>query len=176
MPDGLSTVEERALAWLAKWHPSLEGTAIINPDFTFRAVNPQFCKILGVTPAELINHSFSDVSPEPVKTLDMDNAKLVMHGVITTYTMNKQYEMKDGRRVSVILLVKGVYHPLTNDFLFFVSSILGLDEEKLEAQSLSQMPIGLLSSIDTKKTWWAIVLTLASVLAVAFEKLVRVFL
>lgn len=166
--DGLSN-EERAYAWLADWNPSFAGKAIVNPDFTFRAVNQQFCKIVGVTPAELVGNKFTDLTPEPLKTVDAKNALLVKKGVIQSYLLPKTYEFFNGHRANVTLLVNGVYHPETNAFMFFVSTIL----ERQEMKSLvapSRMPTGLLDWIDAKKAWWAAAAAIGTGLAIAFEK------
>lgn len=120
--DGLNETE-RALAWAASWHPSLVGTAIINENLTFRSVNPEFCDILGVTPAELIGNSFADITPQPVKALDLKNAELVKKGVIESYLLHKSYEFGSGRRVDFVLLVNGVYSK-DGDFQFYVSRII----------------------------------------------------
>lgn len=171
MSDGL-TDEERKLAWLASWNPSFAGKAIVNPDFTFRSVNRQFCEIVGVTPAEIINSKFTDLTPEPVKTLDVKNAKLVKEGKIESYILPKVYEFASGKRVDVILLVKGVYHPKTSEFLFYVSSIMANDK-KLNAQSLSRQPIGLLDWIDKKKAGWGILTLIGASLAAAADKIIK---
>ena len=149
MSDGLNN-EERVLAWLASWNPSFSGIAIVNPDFTFRSVNRQFCKIVGVTPAEIIGNSFKDMTPEPVKSLDVKNAELVKKGEIDSYLLPKTYELTSGKRVQIVLLVKGVYDPNTSEFLFYVSRIME-NQEHLTAASLSQMPTGLLQWVDKKK-------------------------
>lgn len=127
MPDGL-TQEERALAWAASWHPSFSGTAVVNKDFTFRSVNPQFCKIVGVTPAELLGKNFQDITPPDIRELDISNAQLVMEGRTSSYLLPKSYEFASGKRVNVLLLVRGVFS-IEGEFLFFVSSAM-LDEEK----------------------------------------------
>ena len=169
--DGLSN-EERAYAWLASWNPSFAGKAIVNPDFTFRAVNQQFCKIVGVTPAELVGNKFTDLTPEPLRTVDRNNALLVKKGVIQSYLLPKTYEFFNGHRADVILLVNGVYHPETKDFMFFVSTIL----ERQEMKSLvapSRMPTGLLDWIDARKAWWAGVAGLGTAIAYAIERILK---
>lgn len=169
--DGL-TNEERIHAWLADWNPSFAGKAIVNPDFTFRAVNQQFCKIVGVTPAELVGNKFTDLTPEPLKSVDQKNAMLVRKGVIQSYLLPKTYEFFNGHRADVTLLVNGVYHPDTRDFMFFVSTIL----ERKEMKSLvapSRMPTGLLDLVDVKKAWWVWATMLGTALAIAFEKLMK---
>lgn len=125
--DGLN-FEERALAWASSWDPSFAGIAIVNKDFTFRSVNPQFCDILGVSPAELIGTRFEDITPIEIRKLDVKNANLVMQGKINSYLLPKCYEFENGKRVNVILLVTGVYSTL-GEFLFFVSRIM-MDAEK----------------------------------------------
>lgn len=152
--DGLND-DERALAWVASWQPSFVGIAIVNPDFTFRSVNRQFCEIVGVTPAEIINNNFADMTPEPIKTLDIKNANLVKEGIIESYILPKTYEFTSGKRADVMLLTKGVYHPETSEFLFFVSRIMG-KEKHLTAKPLSQQPTGLLQWVDRKRVGVAI--------------------
>lgn len=120
------TKEERARAWAASWHPSFVGMAIVNRDFTFRSVNPQFCKLLGVTPADLIGRRFQDITPPGVKELDEKNAEMVINGLIDFYLLPKRYEFSGGQKVDIILLVTGVFDENRN-FLFFVSRIM-LDE------------------------------------------------
>lgn len=168
--DGLND-NERALAWLASWSPSFDGKAIVNPDFTFRSVNHQFCKILGVTAAELVNKQFTDLTPEPLKTLDKKNALLVMERVQESYLLPKTYEFPSGKRVDVTLLVNGVYHQETGEFLFFVSTIM--ERVKLNATVVpNQTPTGLLEWVDRKKVGWTIFTVIGLSLLTLLEKCV----
>lgn len=121
------TNEERVLAWKATWHPSFDGVAIVNKDFTFRSVNPQFCKLLGVTPADLVGNRFQDITPPGIKELDQKNAQMVIDGLIDFYLLPKRYEFANGNEVDVVLLVTAVRDKETQEFLFFVSRIM-LDE------------------------------------------------
>lgn len=144
--DGLSSDKEKALAWEATWNPSFDGKAVVNLDYTFRSVNEQFSKICGVTPAELIGQSFADITPSPIKELDLKNAKLVAKGVIKSYLLPKRYQFSNGKEVHVILLVVGVYDK-DGSFLFYVSRIVENPSVKGKASSSvspSQMPEGLL--------------------------------
>ncbi len=95
----------------------------MSKDFEFLAVNPQFCEILGVTPAELVGQKFTDVTPVSVRALDVKNADMVIEGKISSYLMPKSYEFQSGKKVDIILMVVGVYSE-KNEFLFFVSRIL----------------------------------------------------
>ena len=158
--DGL-TDEERALAWIASWNPSFEGIAIVNSDFTFRSVNQQWCEICGVTPAEFVGNTFSDITPQPIRDLDVKNAELVKQGTITSYLLPKTYEFSNGRKVNIVLLVAGVYHKQTRKFLFYVSRIMtnNLDIDT-ESPPLSPTPSGLFYRI--KQHWQMIAVFLGA--------------
>ena len=142
MTDGLSN-EERTLAWCASWNPSFAGIAIVNSDFTFRSVNPQFCDIVGVSPAELIGRRFQDVTPVGVRVLEESNAKLVMEGVIDSYLLPKSYEFTNGKKADVVLLTKGVYSEM-GEFLFFLSRIMLDQESNVKLPSLPPKQQGVL--------------------------------
>lgn len=141
--DGLKT-EEQALAWAATWHPSFHGTAIVNKSFEFIAVNPQFCKIVGVTPAELIGKKFTDITPLSVRELDARNAQLVIEGKITSYLLPKSYEFLSGVKADIVLLVVGVY-ATDGKFKFFVSRIM--EQTKVTPKSQSMWFSGTLSAL-----------------------------
>jgi len=100
----------------------------VNRDFTFRSCNPQFCKLLGVTPADLIGQRFQDITPVQIRELDSKNAQMVIDGFIDFYLLPKTYEFMNGNKVSVVLLVTRA--PLSSEgaFQFFVSRIM-LDEK-----------------------------------------------
>lgn len=144
--DGL-TNDERLLAWQAIWNPSFTGLAIVNPDFTFRSVNPQFCKLLGVSPAELINQKFQDVTHPADRIKEESNAKMLIAGLIDFYILPKRYQFSDGREVEVILLVTRAPAANQGAFQFFVSRIM-LDEsselhttpEKQKSEQCSPTP------------------------------------
>lgn len=163
------TNEERALAWKSNWHPSFAGIAIVNRDFTFRSVNPQFCKLLGVTPADLIGERFQDITPPGLKQLDERNAKMVVDGLIDFYLLPKKYEFHNGKEVDVILLVTRAPLSHEGDFQFFVSRIM-LDEKGalLSAHDAEISGSGLSSPTLTEKvagfavTYWAWIATAAA--------------
>lgn len=121
------TDQERVEAWKAGWHPSFAGIAIVNKDFTFRSANPQFCKLLGVTQAELIGQRFQDLTPPGIRELDAKNAQMVIDGYMDFYLLPKAYQFSGGRIVNVVLLVTRVPHTEVGDFQFFLSRIM-LDE------------------------------------------------
>ena len=127
MPDQLTT-EERALAWESAWNPSFDGIAIVNEDFTFRSVNPQFCKLLGVTPADLIGNRFQDITPPEIRELDEKNAKMIKDGLIDFYILPKTYQFSINHKVDTVLLVNRVPKSILQPFEFFIARIM-LDED-----------------------------------------------
>ena len=171
MSDGLNH-NERAWAWLASWHPSFEGIAIVNPDYTFRSVNQQFCDIIGVSAGELINNKFTDITPVAIRDLDVKNAELVKQGVIENYLLPKSYEFANGKKADITLLVNGVYHPDTGEFQFFVSKIM--ERRKITCSAApSQMPTGLLEWVDKKRVFWGIATVIGAAIAAAGDKIVK---
>lgn len=143
--DGL-TDEERILAWKAGWNPSFDGIAIVNEDFTFRAVNQQFCELLGVTHAQLIGQRFQDITPPELRKLDEANATLLKQGVMDFYVMQKAYDFGGGHTRNVVLLVTRVPKTADGAFQFFLSRIM-LDAEKPSTpEMVNQQPITLPTS------------------------------
>ena len=169
--DGL-THDERALAWIASWSPSFDGKAIVNKDFTFRSVNHQFCKILNVTAAELVNQKFTDITPEPLKTLEKQNSLLVIERAQESYLLPKTYEFPCGKRVDVTLLVSGVYHKETEEFLFFVCTIM----ERVKMSATVVPPQTSQEWLDKKKSLWTIITAIGLLIAIVIEKLLTRFI
>lgn len=163
--DSLSD-EERTLAWLASWNPSFEGKAIVNADFTFRRVNHQFCKILSVTPADLLKNKFTDLTPEPMRGIAVKNCILVRRGDIQSFLLPSILEFS-GKGVDITLLVNGVYHPTSKHFLFFVVTMLkGNRKIVTPAQSPKWTEY-----VDIKSILWKLFAILALMIALVLEKL-----
>lgn len=127
----------------------------MNPDFTFRSVNPQFCKLLGVTPAELIRHKFQDVTPPSIRKLDLENAELVKKGLIDFYILPKKFQFSSGHESDVVVLVTRAPPSGSGDFRFFVLRIM-LDEkgdllkahEREESASVLEYPYATEKVVD----------------------------
>ena len=127
--DGLSN-HQRAQIWMRRWNRTFVGKAIVNADFTFRSVNTQFCKIVGLTAGELIGRSFVDMTPEPIRSLDVANARLIMEGKQEHYAMPKIYQPFPGaKKVYVALQVEGVCKP-DGEFDCFEIEVIELSEKE----------------------------------------------
>lgn len=130
--------EERALAWQALWNPSFVGLAIVNADFTFRSVNPQFCKLLGCTPAEIIGKRFQEVTHPAIRSREEENAKMLKDGLIDFYILPKTFQFSDGREKKVLLLVNRAPAAHLGDFQFFVSNIMLAENEGLPSATVTK--------------------------------------
>lgn len=167
--DGLDQLE-RACSWQACWDPSFAGIAIVNADLTFRSVNDQFCQICGVTAAEFIGKSFCDITPQPIRDLDVANAKLVMDGKRKSYMMDKDYEFQSGKKVAITLLVVGVYHPKSGNFLHFVSRIMERNSNA-NIDALHRKQMWFWNWLDKKKIGWGLLTIFASTMAALSDKI-----
>lgn len=116
-------------------------------DGHFRSANPQFCKLLDVTPAELIGRRYQDITPPGIREVDERNAQLVRDGLIDFYLLRKKYQFSDDRQVKVVLLVTPVRE--AGKFLFFLARIM-LDDNG----ALSKGPPGLQSDLAPSFRRW----------------------
>lgn len=123
-PSKPLTLQDKADSWESSWHPSFEGIAIVNRDFSFRYVNPQWCEMLEQQPSEFLNKSFADITPPDIRELDIRNAELTINGQIPNYLMHKSYQFMNGSKKDVVLLVARVPKDLSKPFRFFVSKIM----------------------------------------------------
>lgn len=169
--DGL-TEEERAIAWKSYWSTSFAGSAIIGRDGTIRAANPQFYKILDVTPADILGKTLQEITILRDQRLDMENAEHVAAGRIASYVMHKTCEIQ-GRRIRLVNLVVRVPTDTTQPFLFFLSRIMR-DETPLPTASINAAksapsPTPFPKQIDLFiKNWWKWLVGLGVVLGSMF--------
>lgn len=166
--DGLSD-EERIEAWKAAWRVSLDGWAIVEKDFIFRSVNPQWLELLGVLPSEFLGKSFVDITPPDVRQKDIENAMLTIDGRINSYLIHKTYQFQDMSVKRIVLLVVRVPINGEKPFQFFLSRIL-LDEDELsdvvekqlQSDMSSQHPLKLLTDFIMKYWKWIVGISAAA--------------
>jgi PAS domain S-box-containing protein len=169
--DGL-TEEERSEAFKSGWLVSFDGWAVVDEDFLFRSVNPQWLEILGVSAHEFYGRSFTDITPPEVRHADIEQAKLVRDGKISSYTMHKEYEFSDGEKRRIILLVVRVPFDGLKPFQFYLSRIM-MDEQRLEELASTTQKSTSLSLVGDKKTiWWTILSSLGLLTAFVIERLI----
>ena len=132
--DGL-TDEQKIEAWNAAWSVSTSGIALVDKDFQFYRVNNEWLKVLGVPATEFYGKSFSDLTAADSRSLEEDQARLVMDGKISSYLLHKTYHFTDGQKKDVILLVTRMPITPSKPFLFFLCRILSKPRAEDEASS-----------------------------------------
>lgn len=139
------THDERKLAWDSCWNTSFAGIAIIDAvleegqeQLLFRSANPQFCKILGVSPAEIIGQDIRNVTPNPTRSVEFKNLSMIKDGLIESFMLKKMFEIpgKDSRYV--VSIVRGALDSEAK-FRFFVMQIM-LDDEVVVSESNTPVP------------------------------------
>ena len=91
--DGRNDAEIKSALYDLRKERTLIGKCIVAEDFTFAEVNEVICRYFQCTKAELIGKKFTDITPEPDRTIDTDNALLVIRGGIDNYQFPKQYKL-----------------------------------------------------------------------------------
>lgn len=112
-----------------RFDKTLIAKAKVSAEFEFLRANEKTYEYFQCTPAQLIGRTFTDITPEPDRSLDAKNARMVIAGVIDTYQFPKQYQlpwMKD--TVYAVIDVLGVRAP-NGDFLYFDVEIIKISEK-----------------------------------------------
>ena len=107
---------------------TLIGKCSVNEDFTFKEVNEVICRYFQCTKAELIGKKFTDITPEPDKTIDADNALLVIRGEIDHYQFPKQYRLPWIEEVTYAVIDVVGIRDSEGKFLYFDVEILEISK------------------------------------------------
>lgn len=86
------------------------GMAIVSPEGKWLDVNPALCSIFGYTKEELLQIDFQTISHQGDLVADLENVRLVLDGVIDSYSMEKRYFHKSGALVWTSLRVSLIRH------------------------------------------------------------------
>lgn len=81
------------------------GIILVDSNNRFTQVNPAFCKIVGYSKGELLKMKFSDITTLKSIEKDIEAAKKLKEGKISSYTTEKEYIKKDGGLVWVKIVV-----------------------------------------------------------------------
>lgn len=81
------------------------GKTIVNKDFTFRDPNPQLCKIFGLTPGDLKDKTFLDITPVLVGKIDALNARMMANKELTHYILPKPYQVETNSDKKIYALI-----------------------------------------------------------------------
>jgi diguanylate cyclase (GGDEF)-like protein/PAS domain S-box-containing protein len=89
----------------ATFEQAAVGIAHVALDGTWLRVNSKLCAITGYSEAELRNLTFGDITHEDDLDADWAQARALLCGQISTYSMEKRYAHKDGNIIWVNLTV-----------------------------------------------------------------------
>jgi len=92
MNDGLSEAQ-KAFIYDYRWEDTSVARCLSDTK-TFLKVNRQLCILLGAAESELIGKNWVDITPEPIKTIDRENARLAESGGILRYKLPKPYQLR----------------------------------------------------------------------------------
>ena len=81
------------------------GMAHVAPDGRWLRVNRKLCEIVGYDREELLHLTFADITHPRDLNGDLDHVRRMLRGEVRTYSMDKRYVRKDGRRIWVRLSV-----------------------------------------------------------------------
>ncbi|MGC4070426.1 MAG: PAS domain S-box protein [Polyangiaceae bacterium] len=79
------------------------GIARVGLDGRFREVNDRFAAITGYTPEELVERSFQEITWPEDLSKDLELARQLERGALSTYSIEKRYIRKDGNVIWVNL-------------------------------------------------------------------------
>jgi PAS domain S-box-containing protein len=174
------TPEEKAAIYEKRFDESLIGRCIVSKDFVFQRVNATLCQYLGVTHGELLGKKFTDITPSPIKEIDLANAYLVIERVIERYRLPKVYQWEGTpRKVYVIIDVLGMYQE-NGDFKCFDVDILMIDRKtyKQEVRTLlrahlkegfQETLVGRVSLSSMPKLSFALLGVMATIVIITWE-------
>jgi PAS domain S-box-containing protein len=113
----------------------LTGIAIVSSDKKWVEVNDKLCDILGYTRGELLNLTWTDITPQEDLSLELADYEKVFSGGLKINNLEKRYIRKDGTIIYVKLSSTCVRKP-DNSVDYFVALIEDITGRKLIEQEL----------------------------------------
>jgi PAS domain S-box-containing protein len=110
------------------------GVALVTPDGHYLKVNRALCELVGYSEAELLTHTFQDITHPEDLEVDLENVRRLLAGETRSYQMEKRYVHARGHLVTVLLNVSLVRDDQGQP-RYFVSQVQDITERKrLEAE------------------------------------------
>ncbi len=110
---------------------SLFGMAEVSGDGEFLKVNDALCKILKKSQGELVGSTFTEITPEPMLSIDLANVHLLKSGGKREYILPKFYKLEDGEFIFVVIHVVSALK-LSGEFDRFFVILLPVSQEDYE--------------------------------------------
>jgi diguanylate cyclase (GGDEF)-like protein/PAS domain S-box-containing protein len=113
------------------------GMSLISPKGYYLRANPEFCRMLGYTEAQLRGLTFNDITHPEDAAADNELSNRLLTGEIATYRTEKRYRRRDGRimwgGLSVSLVRDEVGAPI-----HFITIVQDITERKQVREELEQ--------------------------------------
>lgn len=107
------------------------GMAHVAPDGRWLRINGKLAEITGFAREELLSKTFQDITHPADLEKSQEHARRMIAGEIDSYSMEKRYVRKDGRRVWAELTVSAL-RAASGELACFVSVIEDITERKLK--------------------------------------------
>ncbi|WP_224246291.1 sensor histidine kinase [Hyalangium gracile] len=130
------------------------GMALVGLDGRFLNVNRSLCEIVGYSERELLARTFQDITWPADLEVDLENARRLREGEISSYQLEKRYIHKKGHLVTV-LLTGSLVHDSRGEPLYFIAQIQDISERKRLEQDwrfLADTGPQLAGSLDSRAT------------------------
>ncbi len=111
------------------------GIAHVAADGSFLLVNGRFCEITGYAAEELKTKTFQDISHPDDLEADLVQARQMLDGEISNYSMEKRYLRKDGLIVWV-LLTMGAARKTDGAIDYFIAAVEDISARKRAEEAL----------------------------------------
>ncbi len=104
----ITQIKETEERFRAVFEASPIGIIITGRDFRFLDANPSFCRLVGYTTDQLQTLTFADITHPDDVASDLDLARRMFAGEISSYSLEKRYLTSGGETVWANLTVTGV--------------------------------------------------------------------
>jgi PAS domain S-box-containing protein len=131
----------------ATFEQAAVGIAHVAPDGRWLRVNQKLCDIVGYEREELLALSFQDITYVDDVPLDIENARQLLDGSVTTYTREKRYVRKNGSPVWINLTVSLV-RMASGEPSYLISVVEDISRRKHAEELLRLQSAGLNASAD----------------------------
>lgn len=130
--DSLQNSEERFESMLEN---APIGMAIVSLDGRFEKANRALCNIVGYGERELRKLTFREITCPDDLASDLENAKKLLDGEISSYQIEKRYIHKDGRIIWV-QLTGSLLRDSSGNPLHFIAQVENISHRKLAEEQL----------------------------------------
>ncbi|MBZ4373664.1 PAS domain S-box protein [Corallococcus sp. AS-1-6] len=130
------------------------GMALVGLDGRFLHVNAALCDLVGYSRDEMLHRSFQDLTAPEDLAMDVEYAKRMRQGELSSFQREKHYVRKDGRRIA-ILIWSAVVRDARGMPLHFISQMQDITERQDLAQAwrfLADVGPRLAASLSSRTT------------------------